>query len=399
MLFARKKSGMTLIEVLIAVSLFAIVSTLSGRVLMDVVQLEKKSSIQNVFYEDVKLILQQLTNEIQTGAIDYEEYYNRYVIHNNNCDGIIGPCGYFGVNYGVYAGRFYAPGKSLYNTDTFNPDDLGVECSYPKGNSPDDCDIFYTLATDLNTGQNPFESSGSVPEYSNALCDDPAGSGCEPAANPDIGHVTELYLIDSTGMQKTIIASKKMPGSLDDAAIGMVKMEGMDLDQNGVIDTWKCQEEYYCENLESEILSAIKHPYINSTIIAEQNILLPAYENLSTPFDPFANEFSHFVPITPRRSSIKDMSFIIHPIEDPYKAFGEEDVQAHPSVTIILTIGLSEEAAADYPGDFTPITVQTTVTAGVLGKINSYPPTNDVSWMDGDLATGNASPMTPPQTP
>jgi hypothetical protein len=52
-----------------------------------------------------------------------------------------------------------------------------------------------------------------------------------------------------------------------------------------------------------------------------------------------------------------------------------------------MTMGLSKKAALDYPGTFLPVTVQATVSAGVLGKITSYPPTNDVNWIK-DVITG-----------
>lgn len=378
----QNKKGMTLVEILIAVSLFSVVAMVAASVLLDIVELEKRSSIQNVFYEDVRLIMQQLTNEIQGGAIDYEEYYNRYVIHKNSPND-----GFFGVNYGVYASRFYDPGKRLDGAASVNPKDLGVDCSFPPGASVEDCEIVYTLSTDLNTGQNPFEKNGSKYTSSNALCDSPGSSTCSDQLFT--GHVGELYLIDSTGLQKTIIVRKSSGSFESDYSLGMVKLEGLDIDQNGVIDTWRCKEEYYCYGLGTTdetglIADAISHNEITTKDdVLKYKITLPEFGNINDPFSPFdQSSFSNFVPITPKRSSIKNLTFIIHPIEDPYRAFGEPDVQAHPSVTIIMTIGLSEAAEKDYPGQFTDITVQTTVTAGVLGKINSYPPTNDVSWID-----------------
>lgn len=380
------KKGFTIVEMLIAISLFAIVATISTQLFIDIVNLEKKSSIQNVFYEDARIIMQQISNYIQAGAIDYEEYYNRYVVHDNN-----GEAGYFGVNYGVYASRFYDPGKSLVNEPTHNPEDLGVECSYPAGADIDECDVVFTLATDLNTGQNPFEYAASDEGHANAFCDDPLIGGCDGA---EIGRVTELYLIDSTGTEKTILARKKT-GELtnDDWALGMMKLDGIDVDQNGVVDTWKCKEEFSCYGDGSaaealEVATAIGHDYIQTASdVSAYDIRLPQYSDLGQVFDLSS---SQFVPITPRRSSIKNLNFIIHPVEDPYRAFSEDNMQAHPSVTIVMTIGLTEAEAELYPGDFQDVTVQTTVTAGVLGKITSYPPTTDVGWIDGVLNVPDA---------
>ena len=74
---------------------------------------------------------------------------------------------------------------------------------------------------------------------------------------------------------------------------------------------------------------------------------------------------------------MKSLQFLISPVDDPYKAYGEQDMQAQPSVTIILKMGLSSEQEAQYPGTFEDITVQTTVAAGVSEAITSYPPVND----------------------
>ena len=141
------KKGVSLIEVLIAISLFAIVAVVSSNILVDIVQLEKKNSIQNAVYEDLRMMLQMLTKEIQTGTIDYEEYYSYCVIQQADVGS------FFGINHGVYGSRFYDPGKSLDDNATHNPEDLGLECSFWRD---DECEVVYTLSSDLNTGQNPF---------------------------------------------------------------------------------------------------------------------------------------------------------------------------------------------------------------------------------------------------
>ena len=118
------KKGFTLVEVLIAISLFTLIAIISSRIMVDLVQTEKKSSVQNPIYDDAAFIMQQLTNEILGGTIDYEEYYNMNVVKLKNP-----PAGgpFYGINYGIYSSRFFDPGKSHYpppNNTTSNPDDL-----------------------------------------------------------------------------------------------------------------------------------------------------------------------------------------------------------------------------------------------------------------------------------
>jgi len=373
-----KKSAFTLIEILISISLFAIVATISSQIIFRIIDIQQKVSVQSVFYEDAKLILQQIAKEVQNGAIDYEEYYSHYVIQVGK--------GYFGLNYGAYTSRFYDPGKRLDGEASINPLNLGLECSYPDPAPAkiEDCEIFYNLSIDYNTGYNPFKGAGLDYHNSNAFCDDPNNSTC--ISNASLGYTDKLFLLDSSGTKKTIIARKKT-SALDSYALAKVEMDGLDVDQNGVIDTWRCKDEYTCFGRKTEedenVALLIKHPYINSADdVKTYDITLPSVKDLGNVYGIDETDFHHFVPITPLRANIENLTFIIHPLEDPFKAFGETDFQSQPSVTIVLTMGLNPDFASKYPGDFPSITVQTTVTAGILSKINSYPPTNDVSWID-----------------
>lgn len=355
----RNQSGVTLVEVLVAISIFAVVAVIAVNIMINVAKIEKRSAIETAIYEDLRFTMQRLSNEIQNGAIDYEEYYSVYVAQNNAATS------FYGINYGVYGSRFYDPGKRLDKAATSNPKDLGQECSYEKDGK---CEVVYTLSTDINVGQNPFFGDS---KKSNAFCDNGKGL-CNGES------VSELYLIDKTGTKKTIIGRKKTTNATnDDHALAMVEMEGLDLDQNGIIDTFRCMPQYYCWNVPGDIANAIKLPFTDA-FLNEQNLTLPRRKDLKEYFDVTDVPSSEFVPLSPLRSSIKDLKFIITPLEDPYKAFAEKDSRMQPSVTIILKIGLSEQAAKDYPGDFEDITVQTTVKAGVLNRIDSYPPVNDV---------------------
>ena len=79
------------------------------------------------------------------------------------------------------------------------------------------------------------------------------------------------------------------------------------------------------------------------------------------------------------------MTFTINPVENPYLAYNERSSLYHPSVRIRITIGLSEQEALNYPGEFESITFETSISAGVIGEIVSYPPVSD------SYATGESS--------
>jgi prepilin-type N-terminal cleavage/methylation domain-containing protein len=375
------KKGLSLIEVMIAITLFSIVAILSSTILIDIVQLEKKSSVQNSIYEDLRIMLQLLTKEIQSGTIDYDEYFSYCVIQ----EGLAAENVFFGINHGVYGSRFYDPGKSLDTVDDVkNPKDLGLECSYEDPITKE-CKAVYTLSTDINVGRNPFY--GGSPDEANAFKDVGDVSACKNAALDVDGVTDHLFLIDSTGTQKTIIAKKQIIAG--EYAIGLMKMKGFDVDQNGFVDTFTCLDEFNCNETVADFENYIKIPYLDlvgkDVGEIEPPIRLPQESDLSSPI--LLVDETQFVPISPLRANVIDLQFIIQPLEDPYKAFAEPEFRAHPTVTIILTVGLSDAAEEDYPGEFDPITVQTTVAAGVLGRIETYPPVSEIMGV-GDEGSG-----------
>ena len=355
---------------MVAVALFGVAGTIAATILIDVVQLERRSEIHNAVYRDASVLMQQIVNEVRNGTIDYEEYYSINVVQADDVDV------YHGVNHGVYASRFYDPGDSLSPGDPINPNHLGVECALWDGATGGDCEIIYTLSFDLNTGQNPYigNPQNMTAGDANAFCDGRLGGvNCD---EPENGEVEELYLIDKSGTRKTIIAVQDYPadGWGVQRRLGIVRMTGVDFDQNGVVDIFSCDEGFSCE---SGIANKIPYPD-SSGFVDTNNVTLPKKDS------PAA-----FVPLSPGRAEVENITFIIRPLEDPYRAYAERNMQQHPSVTIILTLGLSESAKKDYPGDFTPITVQTTVSAGSRERIESYPPVTefrenlgDVSWIE-----------------
>lgn len=370
MRFWSDKKGISLVETLVAISIFSVAAVVATNILVSIVQLEKRSSVQNAVFEDMRAIMQQLTNEIQNGTIDYDEYYSVCVIQDA-CDlGDLVKNAVYGQNHGAYGSRFYDPGLSTDGLKAFNPNDLGVECTY-RNPATNECEVIYSLSLDLNTGQNPFLGAmGEDAADASAF----AEGGYGAAVSSTSVTVDQLFLLDKTGTKKTILSRKKVLNP-DDWAIGKIVMDGRDTDQNGLVDEFSCASGYACPG---DSGASPNKTDLNKSFYTDAGVLAD----------------TEFVPITPLRSNIENLKFIITPIEDPYKAFSEDMQQSHPTVTIIITVGLSDAAAADYPGVFEPLTLQTTVAAGVVGKIDTYPPVRDIrdvgtdSWIKAVLPAG-----------
>lgn len=308
-------------EALIAASIFTFVASIAITIFINVSKTEKTAELTNAMYEDARVVMEMLSRQIRSGTIDYEEYYSLNVLGSVN----------YGVKRGAYASRFYDPGFTI-NNDTgviekgINPDNLGVECIGLDGKFLD-CALggeVFTLSVDQNTGENLDDS---------AFCK-------EPNCGSDSLKQTELHIISTDGKSKTIIGRLQVNGT-EDYVLVMAEMEGSDEDGNGIIDTFK-----------------------------------PTLEKLE-PQDTWGPA-SQFVPLSPLRSSVKDLKFKIWPNEDPYRAFAEPGVQYQPSVTIIMTLEPSEAEKASFSGTVPEVTVQTTVTTGAHAEIQTYPPTRDL---------------------
>lgn len=346
-----KNKGFTLIEVLIASSIFAMVSMIGATIFMNISQSERKTSLTNAIYEDARVVMEMLAREIRASTIDYEEYYSVGALQS----------AYYGINRGVYGSRFYDPGYE-YNggnpAQGSNPGDLGTTCFDPAEDppTPETCNdthtILFPLSVDKNTGKNFWNGTANETAFT--------------------GEQSELYLISADGREKTILIKQKI--TADDYALSMIKLDGVDSDTNGVVDIFKCKTDYTCTTSINNYAD-FKHPAGDYS-----KIFLPPKSDSGKIFTILTADF---IPISPLRSSISDLKFYISPKDDPYKAFAEKDMQYQPYVTIVLTLEPSEKERANYPGDPPKITIQTTVSAGVKQKITTYPPTKKLDWIKG----------------
>ena len=187
-MIAQKKS-FTLIEIIMAASLFAAISVLGAVIFINVIKAQKQLTLENAIYEDARFMMERIAREIRQNTVDYEEYYNR----------LIGGTVHYGERQGCYASRFYNPGKGPGGLVR----QLGVFCTKLPQNyqvMPTPLTGFVTEAGcvvdketyDTDTGQNPY--AGSPIDYTyknqaqaNAFCDmnyDASSPNCADASKP-----------------------------------------------------------------------------------------------------------------------------------------------------------------------------------------------------------------------
>lgn len=186
---------------------------------------------------------------------------------------------------------------------------------------------FYYNGT-INTGQNPALGLGFTEDdwsLASAVCNpyEPGAPSCG-GINEDYWMQNEFYLITGDGRFKTIFA-------VDAGALVYLRMKGVDDDNNGIA------EKYYC--------------------VSDVNCNL--------------------LPLSPSRTEIKKLKFYISPLEDPYRAFAEQNltVQMQPHVTIYLEVGPADENQGGLnKGKLPHLEIQTTLSSRVYNEVRSYKP-------------------------
>lgn len=375
------RHGFTLLEVLIAASIFSIIGMLATSIFINLSQNKQKITARNLVYDDAQFILDRLTREISSNTIDYEEYYNQLIIGGKP-----------GMNFGRYASQFY------YNIDPSNStspcDDL------KKQNNKKSC---------VNTGENP--RNGNFPDSANAFYTsgvDPVATanaiycqGFQPYFSATKFHacVRQLFLINGDGNRKVLIASEDVDwgdGKSASHVLSQTSLKSFEVpNSNGTTTTiphiFTCEFGPLCTDGASILYSQMMN-LPNSVPAKDIDVKLPTNRDLeeltAEPVTgtvtseqlPIARAYAkNFIPFTPSRVNIKDIKFYISPVEDPHKGFAEANenngtvTNIHqPTVTIVLTV--EPVSNVRYNTNYPLLTVQTTVTPGLFAEIPSYPP-------------------------
>ena len=228
----------------------------------------------------------------------------------------------------------FSDGTSIY------PEDCPTE-------TPDYADL------DLDTGAHPFTGITFYTDDAttmNAFCEDSAAT-CNTLS---YAITDELILINSAGDLRTVFVKELFDDTSTEYRLSGVELTGSDSDADGIVNAWECSSDYSCSD---------------TYTIGSTSYDIPDLDDL-TDTDPTTT--TDFQAFTPSSINIEDFSVLITPMEDPYRAFAEEDVQVQPYVTIRMTVTLSEAYGSNFLGETPTITLQRTVSTGVYGEVVSY---------------------------
>ncbi|PIZ74415.1 hypothetical protein COY06_04235 [Candidatus Peregrinibacteria bacterium CG_4_10_14_0_2_um_filter_41_8] len=350
-IFARHKA-FSLIEVLISLTVFSIVIVVGINIFISTYKTARQASVENVLLEDARFIMLRLANEIKTNNIDYEEYFSRKVVN----DSLAPAVNLYGQNYGLYKWQFFNGGTNPTNS---NEDGLGTWCQdqtaayhiYP---NPTCITGPLALSEDTLTGQHPssqrqIDPNSEVVQTTNSVCV-PEGTGyydfsatlkssnkCLAVTLAQHYYQSELYLITTDEMTKTIIKTRPAQ-TVGNFVIGLNRLIKDELGNNNNITEFACAPLFPCKDNNADTL---KDP----APLADRGL------------------YNDFVPISPLRTNIKSLAFIISPLEDPTLAFAENfsNTRMHPQVTILLTVEPIPEIQSIFQRKDLALHLQTTV--------------------------------------
>lgn len=375
------RKAFTLAEMLIAIAIFGTVSTMAVSIYVQSSRESNRANTQNRIYEGASHLLQQIAKEVHEGTIDYDEYYNKNVVIPtlNAGDAIPGASAIknFGQNFGRYYSSFFYPGSDEalgFYCNNASPSGIYVNFAgdtntSTKRNFRDCTPLRSTL--DRNKGLNPFSGkflNANVKE--NAFCGTVSysiglNSGknkglCTDVNTPNVllSRIQDnLYLISADSTRKTVLAREKITKTTepDAYALSMLRLKGMDKNDDGFIDYFFCADDFECG-----VASAFAGLSYPSTADLSESV----NDAGADPW-PFAKDF---VPVSPLNINIKDLKFIISPSEDPHYAFAETAEQQQPLVTIVLTVE-ENSAATGVNNKIEPLTLTETVSTRMLTPI------------------------------
>ncbi len=335
----KRQSGFTLVELLIATSIFSVFLVAIVTLTINMYRDSKRIELEEQMYQDMRALMRQITVMVEGNAIDYEEYF-RAASGDAEFAGLSGVGGNYA--YGDYAKQFY----------DFGSDGApGILCNSGVAVELDPTCTIDRSTIDLNVGQNPING---LAEDANAFCG--VFAAC-PGVMDSLHEQDQLYLINALGTRKTILALEPVErdpgtGPVVENALSTLWLNGSDSDGDDITDTW-----------------AIADEFIGNGNIDDMVADLGASKSENLVYDGF-------IPISPLRTNITSLKFYISPLEDPYKGFAETDAASgtlvQPHITVVMTAEPSVMERLDYFGLPPTETLQTTIYSDVRLNVRSY---------------------------
>lgn len=362
------KSGFTLVEVLVASTLFAVIGSLALTGFIQNGNFGKNVIMKQRLQNEAQFILQQLAEEITNNAIDYEEYFNQSVIWGEP-----------GMNFGHYAVEFYKPLDATQENNCH----LTESGCLQTGQNPPNGDIFQNQNSNAFM-ISPFTTFDSSQEDNEFFC-----NGYDPSKELKINKknyvcVKRLFLIDPTAAKKTFIAPEIFTGTKPENSTkkGIVLSKAEMEETENFEKIFTCQKTSICKGKITNI-KIINQAGQNDAAAPLPETSTSTYPNFGDLKDENNDPYNDdFIGFTSKNVNIKKIEFYITPVEDPQKAYNEKKPNGkesliYPYIIILLEIEPIENIFRD--ANYPSFKIQKKIYPLIPENGSAYPPSMECS--------------------
>ncbi len=309
-----RQAGFTLIELMIASAIAAVVLVISFILIGNVYFARKQIRVAQNFYSEARFLLEKIVTISRENTIDYDRYFEKVGPNQSSCSS-------FDPDQIVFA-------KTKNNSINTNNDSTNRKIlNYP--------DIFYwKISDDLYRNLGGMKPDGSV----------------DPCAQAFHGTPTTLFLINK---ERNIRTAIKLVGNRIQTSVEL----GADTDHDGEADLWSYNSEW--DNVNGKCSIPDESNAQKETLIQDEEL---------------CNQAHDFTNISAKNLQVSSFNFTPYPDRDPYLNFrveedtiNNEQVQVHPNVFLYMKVDLANFADFGFENQPT-ITMQTSVSSRVYGN-------------------------------
>ncbi|MCF7830612.1 type II secretion system GspH family protein [Candidatus Gracilibacteria bacterium] len=330
----NKKHGFTLLELIIALGIAAVIITTTLGMVGSIYFSQKKLLITQDFFAESRFLMERMTQMIRNNTIDYDRYFIEVGPDNTACP-VFDPD--------------QTPTQEAINN---NSAETRASLGYPN--------IFYwdTTASEAEGYDVQDKNLGGK------RLDDGENDLCVKAWNDD--PVITLYLINRS--RTTRIAVRR--NNDEDQELEVQRQLSADLDNDGVGDVWAPLDVDGNGNFDEEDLEVVWN-HEDSNLCQIRDYSDNTYDILGEKTsEDFCSLAHNWTVISPEQIKIESLTFVPSPDQDPYLSFAVNEAQIHPHVFILLKAKLRDPESFGIEEDETPtVSLQTTASSRTFGDI------------------------------